>query len=222
MAGIDYPLINHVFVLMLENHSFDHLLGFSGITGTDAETGRATAINGLKGNESNAYDGATYTVEHPADYSMPIDPEHEFVDTLWQLSGKMQDYVPASGYPVLNNAGFVDNYVNSLTPGEGKAAGNFGEIMKCFGPAQLPVLNTLARSFAVCDNWFSSLPGPTWPNRFFVHAGTSIGRVSMPEGILDANLHWYDQTTLYDRLNEKNIEWRIYYGDIPQSLIPVS
>jgi phospholipase C len=43
----------------------------------------------------------------------------------------------------------------------------------------------------------------------------------MPEGILDANLHWYDQTTLYDRLNEKGISWRIYYGDVPQSLILV-
>jgi len=82
-------------------------------------------------------------------------------------------------------------------------------------------LHALAKNFAVCDMWFSSLPGPTWPNRFFVHSGTSLDRASMPEGILDANLHWYDQTTLYDRLNEKNIDWRVYYGDVPQSLILV-
>jgi len=82
-------------------------------------------------------------------------------------------------------------------------------------------LHALAKNFAVCDRWFSSLPGPTWPNRFFVHSGTSLGRVSMPNGILDANLHWYDQTTLYDRLDEKNIPWRIYYGDVPQSLLLV-
>jgi phospholipase C len=93
--------------------------------------------------------------------------------------------------------------------------------MKYFADGELPALHALAKKFAVCDRWFSSLPGPTWPNRFFVHSGTSIGRVSMPEGIFDANLHWYDQTTLYDRLNEKGIDWRIYYGDVPQSLVLV-
>jgi phospholipase C len=58
--------IKHVFVLMLENRSFDHLLGFSGITGTDAATGQATSLDGLHGSESNAYNGVTYTVQHGA------------------------------------------------------------------------------------------------------------------------------------------------------------
>jgi phospholipase C len=55
-----------------------------------------------------------------------------------------------------------------------------------------------------------------------VHSGTSIGRVEMPNGILDANLHWYDQITVYDRLNEREKDWAIYYGDVPQSLILVN
>jgi len=54
--------IEHVFVLMLENPSFDHMLGFSGITGTDAATGTLTKINSLSGTESNTYNGQTYTV----------------------------------------------------------------------------------------------------------------------------------------------------------------
>jgi phospholipase C len=86
----------------------------------------------------------------------------------------------------------------------------------------LPALHTLARNFTVCDRWFASLPGPTWPNRLFVHSGTSLGRVTMPEGVMNANLHWYNQTTLYDRLNEKKISWKIYFGDIPQSWILVN
>jgi len=45
--------IQHVFVLMLENRSFDHMLGFASIRGTDAETGAPTEINGLKGTETN-------------------------------------------------------------------------------------------------------------------------------------------------------------------------
>ena len=52
-------LIQHVFVLMLENRSFDHMLGFSGLTGTDASTGVATKINGLSGAESNTFNGQT-------------------------------------------------------------------------------------------------------------------------------------------------------------------
>ena len=36
----------------------------------------------------------------------------------------------------------------------------------------LPALQGLAREFLICDNWFSSMPGPTWPNRFFIHSGT--------------------------------------------------
>ena len=52
MSGIE-----HVFVVMLENRAFDHMLGFSGITGTDASTGLPTSINGLSGTESNSYNG---------------------------------------------------------------------------------------------------------------------------------------------------------------------
>lgn len=175
MATPPFPLVGHVFVLMLENHSFDHLLGFSNISGTDAESGKPTQINGLSDTESNSYQGLTYTVQHPADFSMPIDPAHEFPDTLWQLSGSNLPYDPAKGYPTINREGFVDNYVNSLSTDEGHATSNYGEILKCFAPEQLPVLVTLAKAFAVCDNWFSSLPGPTWPNRFFVHAASSGG-----------------------------------------------
>lgn len=114
------------------------------------------------------------------------------------------------------NSGFVDDFSRAypLSTEVDRA-----EIMKYHADGALPALHALAKNFAICDNWYSSLPGPTWPNRFFVHSGTSLGRASMPEGILDANLHWYDQTTIYDRLNQAKRSWKIYYGDIPQSLM---
>jgi phospholipase C len=83
----------------------------------------------------------------------------------------------------------------------------------------LPVLHRLAAEFTVCDRWFSSVPGPTWTNRLFAHSGTALGRVEMPNPPFDLNLHNYNQTTLYDRLSERKIDWRIYYGDVPQSLV---
>ncbi len=83
----------------------------------------------------------------------------------------------------------------------------------------LPVLHTLAENFAICDHWYSSLPGPTWPNRFFIHSGTGNGHVKMPNGVFDKNWHVYDQTTVYDRLCELHISWKIYHHGMPQSLV---
>lgn len=80
-------------------------------------------------------------------------------------------------------------------------------------------LHTLAESFTVCDRWFSSVPGPTWPNRLFALSGTSKGRVLMPESIDELNLHLYNQTTLFDRLNQSKIGWKVYFGDAPLSLL---
>jgi phospholipase C len=175
MAGTADALgIEHVFVLMLENRSFDHLLGFSGITGTDAETGTSTQINGLSGTESNSYGGQTYAVTPGADYQMPTDPGHEFAAVLLQLCGADATYQSGGQYPAVDDSGFVASYVAS----KGQDP---GEVMKCYRPDQLPVLNALAREFVVCDNWYASMPGPTWPNRMFVHAASSAGLDHSPQ-----------------------------------------
>jgi phospholipase C len=86
--------ITNVFVLMLENRSFDNMLGFSGIRGTNAVDGTPTAINGLKGGETNSFDGQTYQVGHPALEVMPVDPGHEFLDVVKQLGGEGATYPP--------------------------------------------------------------------------------------------------------------------------------
>lgn len=207
--------IQHVFVLMLENRSFDHLLGFSGITGTDAETKQPTKINGLTGKEFNTYLGINYPVKQPADFLMPVDPGHEFLDALEQLCGHNATYTGGAPYPPINNSGFVTNYVTTKTPHEGHPPDNFGEVMKCYSPAQLPVLNALAKEFALCDNWFSSVPGPTWPNRFFVHAASSGGLDHSPT--TKEITSWeashgfaFEHGTIFDRLNKS---WRLYRGE---------
>jgi phospholipase C len=205
-------LVEHVFVLMLENRSLDHMLGFSGITGTDAQTGRPAAISGLSGSESNAYNGLTFHVGQPADWSMPLDPGHEFTDVLVQLCGPGAVYHPGGAYPAVNATGYVDSYVKS------GGATNPGEIMKCFRPAQLPVLNALAREFAVCDGWRASMPGPTWPNRFFMMAASSGGLDHSPNVAQIAE--WmtvdgfgFEHGSLFDALSRARQAWRIYHGD---------
>jgi phospholipase C len=79
----------------------------------------------------------------------------------------------------------------------------------------LPNLHTLAKHYTVCDRWFSSMPGPTWPNRVFVHTGTSLGYTTNSMG------NNWDQWTFYDLLDDNGISWKIYYGDgdVSQTLV---
>ena len=204
--------IEHVFVLMLENRSLDHMLGFSGITGKDAVTGQPTAINGLTGTESNRYNGTTFTVSQPADWTMPLDPGHEFTDVLVQLCGPGAVYHAGGPYPPVNVSGYVSDYVST------GGTSNPGEIMKCFGESQLPVLNALAREFALCDDWRASMPGPTWPNRFFMMAASSGGLDHSPS--VEQIGEWmtvdgfdFEHGSLFDALTRAQKTWRLYHGD---------
>ena len=210
--------IKNVFVLMLENRSFDHMLGFSGITGLDAATGAPTAIDGLDGTQSNDYRGQTYPVAHPALDAMPVDPGHEFVDVVMQLCGPGAAYVPGGDYPPTDNSGFVADYVDSPSPEEGKAPNQFGDIMRCMAPEQVPVITALASEFAVCDHWHASMPGPTWPNRFFAHAASSGGLDDSPSNadmFAGETVHGFEfaNGTVFDALAAKSpTPWRIYAG----------
>lgn len=199
---------------MLENRSFDHMLGFSGIAGTDAVTGQPTQIDGVSGGAANQFNGNSYPAITPADYALQADPPHEFPDVLAQLCGPGSQYQSGGAYPPIVNTGFVASYAAA----GGAAAADPGGIMRCFAPDQLPVLNALAREFAVCDNWHASMPGPTWPNRFFVHAATSNGLDHSPttaEIVLWEALSGFSfpNGSIFDLMNRNKVSWRLYAGD---------
>jgi phospholipase C len=205
--------IKHVFVLMLENRSFDHMLGFSGITGTDATTGAPTSIDGLKGTEQFPFAGAFYKVSTGAPDTMSNGPAHDFKDALEQLCGAAAGFQSLGTYPLINNSGFVTSYARV-------DANNPGGALKCFSPEQVPVLTALAREFVVCDRWFSSMPGPTEPNRFFVHAGTAGHFDDSPSGtdqglssILPGSGFSFSHGTIFKKLNDAGVPFRIYAGD---------
>lgn len=225
-ASASNPAIEHIFVLMLENRSFDHLLAFSGIEG----------ITHARPNDANDYGGTDYTVGAAgAPWTMPSDPGHEFSDVLIQLCGPTVQHDPWTPYPTtIDNSGFVASYATSSTESEPGAPAppplaDIGEIMHCFDtPNQLPVLYQLATEFAVCDHWFSSLPGPTWPNRLFLHGASSGGWTNSPSS--EQLQGWYEKTELFtlpngsifDRLTAAGLPWRIYadqdgpkYGGVP-------
>ena len=248
--------IQHVFCLMLENRSFDHMLGFSGITGTDASSGSHTHIHGLnplglrsavesfqtnsiggivkkEGRSwppsspisvrelltSNSFGGKSYGVQQGADYTMPLDPGHEFLEVLEQLCGPGAAYPFGGAYPPVLNSGFVASYHARVAQDDEVPQDNLVEIMKCYSSSnQLPVLTALAEEFVVCDNWHASMPGPTWPNRFFAHGASSGGLDHSPLSV--DIVKWktvsgfeFKNGTIFDRMNDSNTKWRIYAGD---------
>ncbi len=190
--------IKHVVLLMLENHSFDQMLGcfnsvYPDLEGIDPQS--------LRTNKDK--DGVSFTQQETDELQVALDPKHEQKNVLDQLVGC--------------NAGFVldfsTEYPESTTVDR-------QEIMGFYGMGKLPALHALAADFTICDHWFSSLPGPTWPNRFFALSGTSSGEVEMPSGAQQANPLWYlhqRQHTVFDRLHEQQRKWKVYYYDFPNS-----
>ena len=88
--------------------------------------------------------------------------------------------------------------------------------MACFHTeTQLPVIYQLAREYAICDAWFSSMPGPTWPNRFFVHGASSSGMDRSPT--LGEEIEWetvngfsYPNGSTFDALSGAGFDYRLY------------
>jgi phospholipase C len=190
--------IRHIIVLMLENRSFDHFFGaLPNVDGVDPNNPRFN----LDGPDSTT----KYQQKDGAVRKMKPDPKHETKNVLRQINPEKLGRM----------GGFVYDFAIE-EPHKKKA---WEQVMAYFELGALRATHQLAQSFCVTDPWFSSVPGPTWTNRFFVHSGTSQGWVNMSNFPFDSNLHKYDQTTIYDRLNERNISWRIYAGDIPQSLL---
>jgi phospholipase C len=191
MSGLDK--LKQIVVLMMENRSFDHMFGFA--------ASPDWPIEALRGDESNtdSVEGIA-RVSSDAGYAGDFtpDPGHSGLDSLTQLYGDPNTLV--SQEPEMS--GFVRSY-----EGKTKDPQTAHRIMKCFSPASLKVLTRLAREFCVCDHWFSSVPGPTFPNRAFMHSATSMGRVDM-------GIDWRNMsTTIYERLSQHGIDSMIYYTD---------
>lgn len=190
--------IKHVIVLMFENHSFDQMLGafksvFPELEGVDASA--------LRSNKDST--GQTYFQRQASDPIVKPDPMHELDHNLNSLKD--------------GNSGFVSEYEKEYPT---TTTDQRQRIMDYFGIDDLPALHALARAFTICDHWHSSVPGPTWTNRFFAYSGTSKGIVDMPTSITQTGLFLdYDQDTIFDRLSEKGIPWKVYFGDVPNSLV---
>jgi phospholipase C len=195
--------IKHVVLLMFENHSFDQMLGcmkqvYDHLEGVDPNRPNVNKANGKE-----------FPQLPTTERQMLLDPHHE----VNHVAVQMKDH----------NGGFVQDLMDSNSKvSKAELDQQCGYVMGYYPLDFLPALHRLGREFLVCDHWFSSLPGPTWPNRFFALTGTSNGRANMPEdGEHSVDFKgWFeqDQDTIFDRLTDEGVSWKIYFHDIPQSV----
>ena len=210
MSGLDS--IDYVILLMLENRSFDHLLGylypksdtFDGLDGAQSNrdpTGTAVSVYPIMPDKENAY---YYPLANPAE---------GFKATNYQLFSSTT--APANGQAA--NDGFVASFANELAhpahPRDPKLIGaQPSSIMGMYSPETLPVLCGLAKGFAVCDRWFASVPTQTFPNRAFAVAGTSLGYTNNSAHGLPA----FHTPSVFGKLAEAGQTWKIYgYSNRP-------
>jgi phospholipase C len=170
--------IEHVVVVMMENRSFDHFLGW---------------LPNADGRQA----GLTYTDEAGVMAStMPLAPDymgcgHPDPDHSWE-GGRVQ-----------YNGGAMDGFL--------RAGMNDQYAIGYYVEADRPFFNTLAREYTVADRWFSSILGPTYPNRIFQHAAQTDR--------IDNTLDISDLPTIWDRLEDAGVSAKYYYSDVPFLLL---
>jgi phospholipase C len=201
-TGLDS--LKHIVVLMMENRSFDHMLG--SLTAVDPR------IDGITDQLSNPdTTGGVVTPRPLAQFQGQLDPDpdHHFPAVDLQIFGG-----DTSPNRVANMQGFVKSYFNQQ-----QDVGHSQKIMYYFAQSQLPVLTTLALEFAVFNRWFASIPGPTICNRAFAHYGTSFGRVDMNPIYVNEPFK-----NIYDRLINANPKHtaKVYYYDTTSSTMEVA
>ena len=210
--------IEHVVVLMLENRSFDHMLGYvpQPDPAFDGLLARARTNPGWGR-------GPAVTTSPTAKKVLPVGPDHSHDAVMQQLAlrrGKPTNRGFVRSYerkarnldpPVFGGLlGPLANWARKLTAKGGTGVKGRGPlVMECQPAENVPVLAQLATEFAVCSRWFCSVPGETWLNRNFAHAATSDGQAQI-------EIRPYTNRTIFELLESAGADWRIFYDDTPQ------
>jgi phospholipase C len=262
-SGNALEKIEHIVVLMLENRSFDMMVGwlydpgnsppfdrvpagqfFEGLSGKDltnpippyargAENRLIPVGRGGSTTHPNPDPGEDYPHVNTQLYGVLNPPENRekpFDRFPYNLpgaragwSGRLASWAAGlMGRPYPTRLpdsapmnGFVIDYVNNYRDLRGREPrfADYRVIMDCFTPDQVPVLSTLARSYAICDRWHCSVPSQTYPNRSFVHSATSHGFVRNPPYV---NWLFAEAPTIFNRISEagrEDLTWRVYYDE---------
>jgi phospholipase C len=183
----DMPF-DHLIVVMMENHSFDNLLGaLPGVDGLSFDA---------NGKATNSNPGAAHTPDPVTAYALPNTAQAKHVTQSWR------------GTHEQINGGLMNGFVQSS---------GAVQPMGYYTKAVLPFAYSLAAAFTVGDKWFCSMPGPTYPNRRFLLAGTAYGAtVTAPSTLFNGPPA---HGTIFDSLSAHHINWCNYFSDLPMTAV---
>jgi phospholipase C len=185
------PEIEHIVVVMMENHSFDNLLGMvpHQVRGRRSVDG-LTIKRGKVVNANPDVNGNLVTAQHAT--------------SPCQLAGE-----PSQSWNASHQA--YDNGRN-----DGFVTGSAPVAMRFWDKRDIPFTYSLAQSFPIGERHFCSVLGQTFPNRCYFFAGTSSGTINDTVAILPP-----PGGTIFDRLDAHNISWGVYYQNYPTlELVP--
>jgi phospholipase C len=182
---------DHIVVVMMENHSFDNLLGALPLTHPGAD---GLTFNDA-GEATNTNPGGSTAPAAVTAFPLQDTSQATHVTQSWKATHEQI------------NGGAMDGFVHSA---------NAREPMGYYTPAVLPFAYSLAKNFTLANRWFCSVPGPTYPNRRFLMAGTAWGgTVTDLAAVADPPP---PHGTIFDRLSEHHINWVNYFTDVPMTL----
>ncbi|KAJ3105131.1 hypothetical protein HDU97_008413 [Phlyctochytrium planicorne] len=198
--------IKNVVLLVLENRSFDNLLGYWARTRSNVDGVPANACNILKST------GAKICSTDQQIY-VNLDPNHETIDVTGEIYGKGTDTLTAAANAVPNMSGFVDIMETTWNTTDPQI---LRQVMDGYNPRNIPVTAALASEFAVFDRWFSSMPGPTYPNRLFLYSATAAGQIKNDDL---RTLKGFSQKSIFGALDDAKVTWKNYFGIVPTSIM---
>ncbi|RYQ87915.1 hypothetical protein Ahy_B09g095441 isoform D [Arachis hypogaea] len=203
--------IKTVVVLVQENRSFDHMLGWMKSLNPE--------IDGVTGTESNPVsttDPNSNRIQF-GDRSVYVDPDpgHSIQDIYEQIFGEPWSESSAAKKLPPTMQGFVQNAGRQEAAKDKNLPPMTETVMNGFRAERVPVYAELVKEFAVCDRWFAPVPASTQPNRLYVHSATSHGLTSNDTGKLVGGL---PQKTIFDSLDENGFSFGIYYQLPPATL----
>ena len=202
--------IDHIFVVMMENRAFDHVLGYR------AALPNARGEDGLSAELRKFLQEQQFTVRPLSESDLPsnrahlktlfpVGVGHAFADVAQQLKQKLQ--MPG-GRSINSPQGFVDNFAS-----RGSGGLNAQDVLGYYTDSDLALYAFLADNYTYCERYFSAHPGPTLPNRMF-SLGGNVQYDRTGEAILDNNnadnFALSRAPNIFDLLTRKNISWRVY------------
>jgi phospholipase C len=237
-AAQNLAKIDHVVVVMMENRSFDHVLGYR------AQLPGGGSSNGLSNELLQFLQAQGYTLPRLAQSALtvktqfPIGVGHELHDVAEQLEHRLTG--PGSR-PIVSPEGYVANFKtrHDKVSAADKARVKLHDVLGWYDGNDLPFYRYLAENYAWCEQYYCSHAGPTLPNRMFSLTG-DVQYDRAGEAIVDNNdgdnFYLSRALTVYDLFTRKGLDWRVYesfpsatmlrmfarYATDDQHIVPVS